>query len=83
MLPAGEPPAQRQYGVSPLAVRIPGPEDNTPTSEDTMMATIADSPDTGTLYSVRKRTENGRASPMRIPMTPPIREINMASDRNW
>ena len=53
-----------------------------PTRDETTIAIIADSPEMGMRYSVRNRTENGIASPITIPMTPPIREIKMASDKN-
>src|SRR4029077_5670738 len=68
---------------SSLAARVAGTvPKRTPTREDTTMATIADSPEMGMRYSVKKRTEKGSASPMTTPTTPPIREIRMASDRN-
>ena len=53
-----------------------------PTSDDTMIAMIAESPEIGMRYSVKNRTENGMASPITIPITPPISEIRIASDKN-
>src|SRR5262249_20828863 len=53
-----------------------------PTSDDTTIAMIADRPEMGMRYSVKKRTENGIASPIRMRMSPPISEISTASDRN-
>src|SRR5437773_7268937 len=54
-----------------------------PTSDETTMATIADSPETGTRYCVRNLIEYGRASPITTPTSPPPTEIRIASDRNW
>ncbi len=63
-----------------MAGRVPN---KIPTSDETTIAMIADRPEMGMRYSVKKRTENGMASPTMIPITPPISEIRMASDRNW
>src|SRR5438874_13792772 len=68
---------------SSFAARVAGTVPNRiPTRDETTIATIAESPDTGKRYSVRNRTEKGIASQMTTPIKPPPTEIRIASDKN-
>ena len=69
---------------SSCAARVAGIVPNTiPTKDETTMAMMAERPEMGMRNSVKNRTENGMANPTTIPITPPISEIKIASDRNW
>src|SRR5215469_859969 len=69
---------------SSCAARVAGSVPKiTPTNDDTTIAMIADNPEIGMRYSVKKRTENGIASPITMPMIPNINEIETASAKNW
>src|SRR5262249_42848559 len=75
---------RRASTVSSCAARVAGTVPKIiPTPDATRIAIIADSPETGIRYSVKKRTENGTDSPISVPSKPPVKEINTASVRNW
>src|SRR6185312_13998626 len=69
--------------VSNCAARVAGTVPKMmPTPEATRMAIMAESPETGILYSVKKRTEKGTESPISVPRNPPVKEMKTASVRN-